>query len=267
MNVFFLFSFFQNILTHGSQINLFSLSLINSLIRRSLAITSKHPGRTKKAYYYGYINSSQPDPNRNTNNSNNHHRDNNNSNNNIQDLQNTANGFIIDLPGYGYATSPEHMVSEWQKNVQEFLLMRRDTNNLKRVFLLHDSRTGALPIDLTVQNWMMDASIPYTIIFTKTDCVSKSQLIKHINLACMRYHHQYTEYEFYQMKNYQLQQKEQSRIQSIINDGQPDHPILLNEYDVTAVRPKTSPFIYATSTKSNEGIDEVLHAIDTEFLP
>jgi GTPase SAR1 family protein len=187
---------------------------------------------------------------------------NNNHHDNEQNLQNTALGFIVDLPGYGYATSPEHIVSEWQKQVQEFLLMRRDSNNLKRLFLLQDSRTGALALDLTVQNWLNEASIPYTIVFTKTDCVSPSHLIKQINLACMRYHHHYTDYEYHR----QRLQEHNDMTFNIDDDGHDPHLTQFQENDRNDLRPKISPFIYATSSKSNEGIDELLQAIDTEFI-
>jgi GTP-binding protein EngB required for normal cell division len=224
-------------------------SLINSLMRQSLAITSKHPGRTKKAYYYGYINSN---PSRVVGKSDTYRE-----NNNKQDLQNTASGFIIDLPGYGYATSPQHIVSEWQKQVQDFLLMRRDTNHLKRLFLLQDARTGALPIDFTVQNWLNEALIPYTIVFTKMDCVGPSSLIKHINLACMRYHHQFSDIENYHNIFRNRQNETLDEGQSRPSLGQGHH---------SGLRLCMSPFIYATSSKSNNGIDELLHAIEDEFL-
>jgi hypothetical protein len=73
------------------------------------------------------------------------------------------------------------------------LVDRTQTGSLRRLYLLQDGRHGAQSIDLSVQTWLEENSVPYSIVYTKADQSSRPALVKWVNQACMRYHQQYTD--------------------------------------------------------------------------
>lgn len=231
-------------------------SLINALIRRPLAITSKQPGRTQQAYYYGFVRNGTTVADASMGKSSSNRSGGGGSTPSASSiniaLQQAARGFIVDLPGYGYAVGPNKVVEEWQKKTQEFLLMRRDSGNLKQLFLLQDARTGVMPLDQSVMNWMDEASIPYTIVITKVDCVSPSTIIKHANLACIRYHHRLTD-----MQDYVAAQR---RRMPIDDDSGSDHT---DSGLVDGI--SMGPVVYTCSANDNVGIAELLSTIEKEL--
>ncbi len=117
-------------------------SLINALTgRKSLAKTSNTPGRTQQMNYF-----------------------------NLADCL-----FLVDLPGYGFAKAPESMVKKWQKTIFAYLQGRV---NLKRVFLLIDSRHGIKKVDRDIMEMLDKAAVTYQIILTKSDKISAAELEK-----------------------------------------------------------------------------------------
>jgi len=85
--------------------------------------------------------------------------------------------YLVDLPGYGYAKVSKTMRSKWQKFIQDYLLLR---TNLYCVFVLIDSRLEPQKIDLEFMQWLGENGIPFVILFTKADKLSKSVLAKNI---------------------------------------------------------------------------------------
>lgn len=121
-------------------------SIINALFnQKKLAKTSNTPGRTQQLNYF-------------------------NLNNKLH---------LVDLPGYGYAEAPEKLVKQWQSLIFDFL---RGRVNLKRVFLLVDSRHGLKKVDKEVMEMLDKAAVTYQIILTKSDKVSEKELQKQIRL-------------------------------------------------------------------------------------
>ena len=59
---------------------------------------------------------------------------------------------MVDLPGYGYAKAPEKMVRQWQAVLKTYL---RGRPNLRRVFLLIDSRHGIKDEDLEIMKMLV----------------------------------------------------------------------------------------------------------------
>ena len=98
-----------------------------------------------------------------------------------------ATGFLIDLPGYGYAQAPEAEIQRWQANTQNFLLDRQNFGTLQRVYILIDARRGPSQTDRDIMGWFDEAEINYTIVVTKSDRVGRPQLVKTANEMCMRY--------------------------------------------------------------------------------
>lgn len=85
--------------------------------------------------------------------------------------------YLVDLPGYGYAKVSKKMRSKWQKFIQDYILNRE---NLYCVFVLVDSRLEPQQIDLEFMEWLGINGVPFCIVFTKTDKLSKTQLDKNI---------------------------------------------------------------------------------------
>ena len=73
---------------------------------------------------------------------------------------------LVDLPGYGYARVAEHRRLEFNEVVAEYLEKRR---NLRRVFVLIDSRLPPQAIDLEFLQWLEQTRVTYALVFTKAD--------------------------------------------------------------------------------------------------
>ncbi len=79
---------------------------------------------------------------------------------------------LVDLPGYGYAKVGKQRRLEFNEAVGDFVSGRR---NLRRVYVLIDSRLPPQPIDLEFLRWLEGCRVPYGLIFTKTDKQSAAQ--------------------------------------------------------------------------------------------
>ena len=84
---------------------------------------------------------------------------------------------FVDLPGYGYAKVSAKMQEEWQKNLEDYLLNRKQ---LKCLILLIDARHDIQKNDLQMIEWLKFYNLNFQIIATKADCYSKSKLQGHL---------------------------------------------------------------------------------------
>lgn len=107
-------------------------SLINAVVGSSVARTSNTPGRTQSLNLFNV----------------------------------DGRVTIVDLPGYGYAKVSKVDAMRWLKRLEEYLLTRRQ---LKRLFILIDSRIGARDSDLDLMDFCDANAIPYQIVYTKKD--------------------------------------------------------------------------------------------------
>jgi GTP-binding protein len=82
--------------------------------------------------------------------------------------------YLVDLPGYGYASVSRSQRFSWGKMIEEYILKRE---NLYCLFVLIDSRLDPQPIDLSFISWAGSKEIPICILFTKTDKLKKNQLL------------------------------------------------------------------------------------------
>ena len=82
---------------------------------------------------------------------------------------------LVDLPGYGYARVSKKERRIFQDFVSDYLVNRE---NLLGVFVLVDSRLPPQPIDLDFVHWLAECSVPFAVIFTKSDKLSKAALRK-----------------------------------------------------------------------------------------
>lgn len=79
------------------------------------------------------------------------------------------NWHLVDLPGYGYATTGKKMRGQLESIIESYILYREQ---LTCLFLLIDSRHEPQKIDLEFMEWLAESGIPFSIVFTKTDKLS-----------------------------------------------------------------------------------------------
>ena len=114
-------------------------SFINMLTnRKKLARSSSEPGRTRMLNYFSI---------------------------------NGGELFLVDLPGYGYAKVTDKERHSW-KGLIEFYL--QNSKNLKFVFLIVDVRHEPSDLDLQLASYLNYFSIPFVVVATKADKLSKS---------------------------------------------------------------------------------------------
>lgn len=118
-------------------------SLINYLTGQSkLAKTSSEPGRTRLLNYFEI---------------------------------NDGQFYFVDLPGYGYAKVSKEEKIKWGDLIETYL---KTSENLKNVFVLLDIRHEPSADDLLLISFLFTLNIPFTIIATKADKLSKMQTRK-----------------------------------------------------------------------------------------
>ena len=81
--------------------------------------------------------------------------------------------YLVDLPGYGYAKISKSDRAKWKKMIDSYLLRRE---NLVCTFILIDSRHEPQNNDLEFMAWMAEKQLPFVLVFTKTDKLSKTKL-------------------------------------------------------------------------------------------
>lgn len=85
--------------------------------------------------------------------------------------------YIVDLPGYGYAKVPKHLKQSFGEMISNYILEREELANL---FILVDARHEPLDIDVEFINNMGEQGVPFSIVFTKADKLSKAALARNI---------------------------------------------------------------------------------------
>jgi len=119
-------------------------SLINMLTdRKNLAKVSQTPGKTRLINHF-----------------------------NINDTW-----FLVDLPGYGYAKISKSEKPKLDKMINDYLQRRK---SLRYTFLLIDSRHDLLANDKEFINWLYLYHIPFVIILTKSDKLTRNQLSRNL---------------------------------------------------------------------------------------
>ncbi|HEY8937343.1 MAG TPA: ribosome biogenesis GTP-binding protein YihA/YsxC [Cyclobacteriaceae bacterium] len=81
--------------------------------------------------------------------------------------------YLVDLPGYGYASVSKSKRFSFGKMIEDYMIKRK---NLSCVFILIDCRLEPQPIDLSFIEWAGTNEIPICLIFTKADKLSRNHL-------------------------------------------------------------------------------------------
>ena len=87
------------------------------------------------------------------------------------------NWFLVDLPGYGYAQRGKEGRENIRKIIENYVHYREQ---LTCLFVLLDCRHEPQKIDLEFMEWLGENGVPFAIIFTKTDKISKNRLTSNI---------------------------------------------------------------------------------------
>lgn len=88
-----------------------------------------------------------------------------------------SNWFLVDLPGYGYARVSKKTKDVFQEFITDYFEKREQ---LVCAFVLIDIRLEAQKIDLEFIEYLGESEIPFCIIFTKADKISKTKIDSHI---------------------------------------------------------------------------------------
>ena len=86
--------------------------------------------------------------------------------------------YLVDLPGYGYAQRSKEGIAQITKIIENYICNRCQLTNL---FVLIDCRHTPQKIDLEFIEWLGEGNIPFSIIFTKGDKLSKGKLRDNID--------------------------------------------------------------------------------------
>ena len=81
--------------------------------------------------------------------------------------------YLVDLPGYGYAKRSKKDQENFEHMISSYILEREQMTLL---FLLIDVRLEPQKIDLEFIEWLGENGVPFAIIVTKADKVSKGRL-------------------------------------------------------------------------------------------
>ena len=85
---------------------------------------------------------------------------------------------LVDLPGYGFAKGARKDRSQFNRAVSDYLQHRA---NLCCVFALIDSGLSPQKMDLEFVEWLIDNSVPFVLVFTKTDMVTPATVQANID--------------------------------------------------------------------------------------
>jgi GTP-binding protein len=118
-------------------------SLINTLLgRKSLARVSSAPGKTITINFY--------------------------------DIDKKM--FLVDLPGYGYAKRSKESQRVWSTLTEDYFVKNPSRDAVKLVIQLIDIRIDPTEDDIMMINWLIEQDVPFIVVATKTDKLSKSAL-------------------------------------------------------------------------------------------
>ena len=85
--------------------------------------------------------------------------------------------YLVDLPGYGYSKRSKTQNEQLERIISSYIL---DREAMTLLFVLIDSRHEPQKIDLEFFQWLGENGVPFSIIFTKADKLTKSVLASNV---------------------------------------------------------------------------------------
>jgi GTP-binding protein len=138
-------------------------SLINALVRQTIARTSAAPGKTRLANFYRVTPDGKPP------------------------------FYLVDLPGYGYARGGEAAKREFNAMAGAYFCRDTETRreargvarerrdqHLRGVLHLVDSRHPGMDADRHAAEWLMRLALPRLIIATKVDKLTQGERVRNV---------------------------------------------------------------------------------------
>jgi len=133
-------------ITFAGRSNVGKSSLINCLInRKNLVKTSSKPGKTQSLNYFLV----------------------------------PETFYLVDLPGYGFAKVPKAVQQQWQQLITGYLETR---STLRCVVVIVDLRHSVKVLDLELVAWLRSMDIPFLLVYTKEDKLSRNERFKNAAL-------------------------------------------------------------------------------------
>jgi GTP-binding protein len=127
-------------------------SLINALVRQTLARTSAAPGKTRLANFYRVETEGRPP------------------------------FFLVDLPGYGYARGGDATRAAFDELAADYFAAGRGAT-----LLLVDSRHPELDADQRAWAWLVDHGVTCHVVATKLDKLTQAERRRHVTVLERRY--------------------------------------------------------------------------------
>jgi GTP-binding protein len=118
-------------------------SLVNRVVNRAIARTSKTPGRTRQLIYFA-VERAKAKP-----------------------------FYLVDLPGYGYAAGPNREREQFTRAARALL---GDEQRVRAVLQLVDASVPWQDSDLEMLDWLLGAGTPFALVYTKADRVKRGPL-------------------------------------------------------------------------------------------
>lgn len=133
-------------------------SLVNMVTnRKSLAYTSKRPGKTQQFNFFAV--NDKPGREKEIK-----------YGDEVEGYKDADSFYLVDLPGFGYAKVPDQQRQQWAAFMDEYISSRGDT--LRVLFHLVDGRHGPTEEDRTIMRQVAKVLPSYTryvVVLTKTD--------------------------------------------------------------------------------------------------
>ena len=85
--------------------------------------------------------------------------------------------YLVDLPGYGYAKRSKTQNEQLEHIISSYIL---DREAMTLLFVLIDCRHEPQKIDLEFFQWLGENGVPFSIIFTKADKLTRGALVSNI---------------------------------------------------------------------------------------
>jgi len=120
-------------------------TLINTLVRQTVARTSAAPGKTRLANFYR-----------------------------VQPATGRA-FYLVDLPGYGYARGGGPAAEEFRRLAEQYF----DRDGARGALLLVDARHPGLEADLTAWEWLQSQPFPKAVVASKVDKLTRAERARH----------------------------------------------------------------------------------------
>ncbi|MCH4221723.1 MAG: ribosome biogenesis GTP-binding protein YihA/YsxC [Eggerthellaceae bacterium] len=98
----------------------------------------------------------------------------------------TKTAQFIDLPGYGYARVSESERERWRTLIEAYLV---DDRSIVLTLVLLDIRRDPSDLDRSMVTSLIDRELPFALILTKADKISRQQQQQRIRTICSSFSH------------------------------------------------------------------------------